>query len=87
MYTYARARFFEVVTDACVPVSQLASLMESTARDIKESGVVGPIFGHAGDGNFHAILPVTVTPPLSCASLLSSEEGGTGLFSLFIPPT
>jgi len=31
---------------------------KTTARDVKESQVVGPIFGHAGDGNFHCILVV-----------------------------
>lgn len=45
-----------IVTDAAVPISHLAEVMEATARDVDTSGVVGPIFGHAGDGNFHAIL-------------------------------
>lgn len=45
-----------VITDACVPISRLAEVMSSTADDVQRSGVVGPIFGHAGDGNFHCIL-------------------------------
>ena len=45
-----------IVTDACVPVSQLPGLIEATSRDVREQGVVGPCFGHAGDGNFHCIL-------------------------------
>ena len=44
------------MTDAAVPISQLAQVMEATAADVEASGVVGPIFGHAGDGNFHCIL-------------------------------
>ena len=39
-----------------VPISKLAEAMEATARDVASSGVMGPIFGHAGDGNFHCIL-------------------------------
>ena len=44
------------ITDVCVPVSRLADVIAATAEDVEESGVVGPIFGHAGDGNFHCIL-------------------------------
>lgn len=47
-----------VVTDACVPLSKLAEVMEATARDVEEAGVIGPCFGHAGDGNFHCIMPL-----------------------------
>ena len=47
-----------LVTDACVPLSRLADLITSTAVDVKELNVVGLNFGHAGDGNFHCILPI-----------------------------
>lgn len=47
-----------LVTDACVPLSALAGVIRATAEDVAESGVVGPVFGHAGDGNFHCILPL-----------------------------
>jgi D-lactate dehydrogenase (cytochrome) len=47
-----------MLTDACVPLAKFAELISSTAQDVKEFGVVGPCFGHAGDGNFHCILPV-----------------------------
>jgi D-lactate dehydrogenase (cytochrome) len=47
-----------VLTDACVPLSNFAEVLEATARDVEELGVVGPCFGHAGDGNFHCILPI-----------------------------
>lgn len=45
-----------IVTDAAVPLSRMAEVMRETAKDVHNSGVVGPIFGHAGDGNFHCIL-------------------------------
>ena len=41
------------VTDVCVPISELASCIAETRRDIEEEGLVGPIVGHVGDGNFH----------------------------------
>ncbi|GMH75007.1 hypothetical protein TL16_g06620 [Triparma laevis f. inornata] len=50
-----------IVTDACVPLGQLASVIAATAEDIQTSEVIGPVFGHAGDGNFHCILPVRDT--------------------------
>jgi D-lactate dehydrogenase (cytochrome) len=43
-----------VVTDVCVPISRLAECVTQTKLDIERSGVIAPIFAHAGDGNFHA---------------------------------
>jgi len=45
-----------VVTDICVPISRLAEAVAETSADIARSGLPGPIMGHVGDGNFHAIL-------------------------------
>jgi D-lactate dehydrogenase (cytochrome) len=47
-----------VVTDVCVPISRLTVAIDETRRDIAASGIPGPILGHVGDGNFHAILLV-----------------------------
>jgi D-lactate dehydrogenase (cytochrome) len=40
-------------TDACVPIEQLAACLAETRADIERSGLVAPIVGHVGDGNFH----------------------------------
>ncbi len=47
-----------VVTDICVPISRLAEAVEETRADIAASPLQGPILGHVGDGNFHALLLV-----------------------------
>ena len=43
-------------TDVCVPISRLADCVAETERDLRESGLTGPIVGHVGDGNFHVLL-------------------------------
>merc|ERR1712157_257988 len=48
-----------IVTDVCVPLSHFVNIINDTAEDVKKNGLVGPCFGHAGDGNFHCILPLT----------------------------
>jgi D-lactate dehydrogenase (cytochrome) len=40
-------------TDACVPISRLADCVEETLADIATNGLIAPILGHVGDGNFH----------------------------------
>ena len=45
-----------LTTDVCVPISRLAEAVEETAADIAASGIPGPMLGHVGDGNFHALL-------------------------------
>lgn len=52
----ARPGSVALVTDICVPISRLAEAVTLTQDDIVASGIEGPILGHVGDGNFHAIL-------------------------------
>ena len=40
-------------TDVAVPISRLTECIMETQRDLAECGVVAPICGHVGDGNFH----------------------------------
>jgi len=40
-------------TDVCVPISRLAECVTQTTADIERLGLIAPIVGHAGDGNFH----------------------------------
>ncbi|MFN2447931.1 MAG: FAD-binding oxidoreductase [Vicinamibacterales bacterium] len=45
-------------TDVCVPISTLAECIRETQADMRASGHVAPLVGHAGDGNFHLIFMV-----------------------------
>lgn len=43
-------------TDVAVPLSRLPEIIMAAKQDIVESGLMGSILGHVGDGNFHALL-------------------------------
>jgi D-lactate dehydrogenase (cytochrome) len=50
-------------TDVCVPISRLAECVAETQADIAEAGMVAPIVGHVGDGNFHVSPLIDVENP------------------------
>lgn len=43
-------------TDACVPISMLSRCIVETKAEASASGLLCPIVGHVGDGNFHVIV-------------------------------
>jgi len=47
-----------IASDVCVPISKLAACVSESQRDVAESGLLAPIVGHVGDGNFHLSLIV-----------------------------
>jgi len=75
-----------LVTDCCVPLSSLAECIARTKTLIKESGLVAPLVGHVGDGNFHLLILVEpgnteelnkATELAGSVSYLALEFGGT----------
>ncbi|MGI8896525.1 MAG: FAD-linked oxidase C-terminal domain-containing protein, partial [Casimicrobiaceae bacterium] len=73
-------------TDACVPISRLADCVLETKADADASGLIAPIVGHVGDGNFHLVVLFDPNDPLERAkaedlakrvSLRAIAMGGT----------
>jgi D-lactate dehydrogenase (cytochrome) len=50
-------------TDVCVPISRLAECIIETKKDLAEIGLMAPLAGHVGDGNFHLIYLVDTDNP------------------------
>ena len=42
-----------LATDICVPISRLAECLQETLEDVQSLGLIAPVLGHVGDGNFH----------------------------------
>ena len=43
-------------TDICVPVSNLVECISWAEKEVKNKGLIAPMVGHVGDGNFHSII-------------------------------
>jgi D-lactate dehydrogenase (cytochrome) len=50
-------------TDVCVPISRLAECVLAARDDAAASGMIAPIVGHVGDGNFHMTFLVNLNDP------------------------
>ncbi|RKQ68128.1 FAD-binding oxidoreductase [Oceanibaculum indicum] len=50
-------------TDVCVPISRLAECILETKKDIAASGMLAPLVGHVGDGNFHLVYVIDPDSP------------------------
>ena len=45
-----------ISTDVCVPISKLAECVGAAREKAEDMGLLAPMVGHVGDGNFHALL-------------------------------
>ena len=52
-----------MTTDVCVPISRLADCIEETRADNEAAGVLAPMVGHVGDGNFHLVYVIDADDP------------------------
>ncbi|MCA1065301.1 FAD-linked oxidase C-terminal domain-containing protein [Rossellomorea sp. AcN35-11] len=56
-YAFRHKKGMSVIgSDVCVPLSKLSDLVVYARTLIDESNLLGGVFGHVGDGNFHTIL-------------------------------
>jgi D-lactate dehydrogenase (cytochrome) len=55
-------------TDVCVPLSRLAECVAETQKDIASHGLIAPIAGHVGDGNFHCSPLIDMDNPQEVAA-------------------
>lgn len=50
-----------MVTDVCLPISELAGAIDHAREALDQLGLPGGIVGHVGDGNFHSLLMIDIT--------------------------
>lgn len=53
----------QMVTDVCLPISELAGAIKDARVAVEKSELVGGIVGHVGDGNYHVLLMIDVNDP------------------------
>ncbi len=63
-----------VATDICVPISCLAECVTATQADIATTGIVAPLAGHVGDGNFHLTMMVDMDDAAEVARARAFSE-------------
>ncbi|SER66400.1 FAD-binding oxidoreductase [Psychrobacillus sp. OK032] len=51
-------------SDSCVPISKLAEMVVFGRELLEESGLIGGVFGHVGDGNFHTLVMYDPNDPV-----------------------
>jgi len=61
-------------TDVCVPISRLAECILATRKDIDKTGLIAPIVGHVGDGNFHTVILADENNETQMASCIAFNE-------------
>ncbi len=63
-----------IATDVCVPISRLAEAVLGAKEDIAASGLIAPIAGHVGDGNFHCCILVDPDDPSEVERALALDH-------------
>jgi D-lactate dehydrogenase (cytochrome) len=63
-----------IATDVCVPISRLAEAVLGAKEDIAASGLIAPIAGHVGDGNFHCCILVDPDDPSELERALALDH-------------
>lgn len=75
-----------MVTDVCLPISELAGAVGHARENLEKLDLPGGIVGHVGDGNFHALVMMDMANPAEVAKaqefnerivLYALERGGT----------
>ncbi|AIY04572.1 FAD linked oxidase domain-containing protein [Planococcus sp. PAMC 21323] len=57
-YIHAHPGKKMMVTDVCLPISELAGAVEHARENLLELGLPGGVLGHVGDGNYHALIMI-----------------------------
>ncbi|TMU83571.1 FAD-binding protein [Bacillus sp. BHET2] len=52
-----------MVTDVCVPISELSGAIQYARKRLEELELIGGILGHVGDGNYHTSLMIDLHDP------------------------
>ncbi|WP_368298566.1 FAD-binding oxidoreductase [Cytobacillus firmus] len=75
-----------MVTDVCLPISELSDAISHAREAVDTLGLPGGIVGHVGDGNYHTLLMIDMSNPEEVAKaekfneqivLYALERGGT----------
>ena len=61
-------------SDVCVPISRLAECILETKKELDEMGLLAPLVGHVGDGNFHLSYLVDRDDPVELAKTKEHNE-------------
>ncbi|UVK41850.1 FAD-binding protein [Mesorhizobium sp. AR07] len=60
-----------ISTDVCVPISRLAECIVAATTHAETLGLIAPIAGHVGDGNFHNLILINPDSPEEVAAAKS----------------